>query len=147
MKRFAPILLVIMAVQIAFGQEKATSKEERIAMIEAQIAQENKRAMSGLLYGGAGLGVTLLSLAFIPGTECDYSSWDYECKETGSSALFWTFLVGGTALATVGTFKMSIASSRAADLKRKWYDLKYSYHPLYLPEQGKALGLAVVGRF
>lgn len=147
MNRIAALVLAVLFTGTAFAQNKPMdpNKEQQLKQIEALMAANDSKAIKGLLIGVGGAATMALSLAFIPLEEYDAYSGEFE--ETGNPALFWGCLIGGGILMTWGGLKISMAASQNAELKRKWHDLKYSFSPLYLPQHGDAVGLAVTGRF
>jgi hypothetical protein len=146
MKRLVLAVLAFAMMAAPAAAQTSPSKDSKLKRLDAEIEMYQGKKKTGMILTAAGLGLSLLSYTAFPTTECETSgSWDYECEDKGSMGVFLGMVAGGSILTIIGGYKWSDASYNIRQLELKKYDL--SFYPLYMPKQGNALGLALVGRF
>lgn len=141
------IAFAMMVASVTAQTTTMPSKDSKLKRLEAEIEMYQGKRKTGMILTAAGIGLGLLSYTAFPTTDCDMSgsSWPYECEDKGNMGVFIGMIAGGSILSIIGGYKWSDANYNIRQLELKKYDL--ALYPLYLPKQGNAIGLALVGSF
>jgi hypothetical protein len=145
MKFLVHVTLVLVLIGNVFAQQP--NNAAKLKRLDAEIEMYQGKKKTGMIITGVGLLVGLLAIPAFPTVECNYDSYDYSsnCEDKGSYLAFSGILGASTLIMSIGGYKWSNASANIRMLELKRYDL--SFQPLYMPKQGGAVGLALVGRF
>lgn len=139
MRLVLTLLIALFATSPAVAQ---MSSKEKLRKIDHEIDWYEGRKKTGMIMTGIGVALAGLSFTAYPTTDCDGS---FNCEEKGSIGSFVAMSLGGIVLASWGGYRWSDASYNIRQLELKKYDI--SWHPLYMPKQGNALGLAMTAGF